>query len=399
MRWRLFACLNGGQALKNLRRRKGFLVFNGFRLGKILGVEIAISYSWFFIFAMVTVLLTFGIFPEQFPQHSLVVNIILGLITSALFFGSLLFHEMSHAIVANFNKIPIKKITLFIFGGMAQMSREPTNPASELKMAVAGPLSSMFLALVFYLLYRLLLAAGLPSPYYASFTWLWEINLMLAIFNLAPGFPLDGGRVFRAVLWMFTNDMDKATKVASKTGQGFAFLLMGVGFLLMVSGNLGGIWFILIGWFLYQSAVAGYQQLLLEHGLADVKVSEIMTENVETVSPEITLQELVNEKFLKYRFGRFPIVDGDDLLGIVTLHDIKEIPRSKWASATAGEVVETLEEPMYIHRDDPAVNAITKMAREEIGHLLVVDEENHLVGIVTRADIIHLMKLKSELKI
>lgn len=374
-------------------------MFNGFRLGKIFGIEIELSYSWFFIFLMVTVLLTFGIFPEQFPDHSLSINIILGLITSALFFASLLFHEMSHSLVANLNKIPIKKITLFIFGGMAQMSEEPSNPVSELKMAVAGPISSMFLALIFYLLYRLLLGTGLPSPYYASFTWLWQINLMLAIFNLAPGFPLDGGRVFRAILWMFTNDMDKATKVASKTGQGFAFLLMGIGFLLMISGNLGGIWFILIGWFLYQSAIASYQQLLLQHGLADIKVSEIMTDKVETVPPDITLKDMVNEKFLKYRFGRFPVVDGDNLLGIVTLHDIKEVPRSKWPSTTAGEVVELLEEPMLVNRDDPAVNALIKMAREEIGHLLVVDSDNHLVGIVTRADIIHLMNLKKELKV
>ncbi len=373
-------------------------MLNGIRLGKIFGIEIEISYSWFFIFAMVTILLTFGIFPEQFPNHSLLVNIILGLFTSVLFFLSLLFHELSHSLVANLNKISITKITLFIFGGMAQMSEEPKDPASELKMAIAGPLSSLFLALIFYLLYKLLLGIGLPSPYYASFTWLWEINLMLAIFNLAPGFPLDGGRVFRAVLWMFTNDMDKATKVASKTGQGFAFLLMGVGFLFMISGNLGGIWFILIGWFLYQSAVTSYQQLLLQHGLADVTVNEIMTDKVETVSPEITLQDLVNEKFLKFRFGRFPVVDGDNLLGIVTLHDIKEIPKAKWESVTAGQVIEGLDEPMYVKRDDPAVNALMKMASEEIGHLLVVDSENHLVGIVTRADIIHLIKLKGELR-
>lgn len=374
-------------------------VFNGFRLGRIFGIEIDISYSWFFIFALVTVLLTFGIFPQNYPNHSLTVNVIIGLFASALFFGSLLFHELSHSLIANLNKIPIKKITLFIFGGVSQMNEEPSDPGSELKMAIAGPFASLFLAGAFYLIYWLMAAAKLSSVYYASFAWLWQINLLLAIFNLAPGFPLDGGRVFRAILWLVTGDMERATSVASKAGQGFAFLLMGLGVLFFVGGNIGGIWFILIGWFLYQSAAASYQQLLLQHTLSDVSVKEIMSPNVQTVSPDTNLDELVNDYFLKHRFGRFPVAENGDLLGIVTLHDIKEVPRDKWSVTTTREVVENLDEPMYVKSDDPAVKALSKMAGEDIGHLLVVDGDNHLSGIITRADIIRLIRVKSELSV
>lgn len=374
-------------------------MLNGFRLGRVFGIEIDISYSWFFIFALITVLLTFGIFPQNFPEHSPLINLILGLFTSALFFGSLLFHELTHSLIANLNKIPIKRITLFVFGGVSQMSDEPSDPYSELKMAVAGPLSSMFLAGLFYLIFFLLSSAGLSSPYWAAFAWLWQINLLLAIFNLAPGFPLDGGRVFRSILWMTLHDMERATNIASKAGQGFAFLLVGLGFLFFIGGNIGGIWLILIGWFLYQSAAASYQQLVLQHTLSDVRVKEIMTPKVQTVAPDTKLDDLVNDYFLKYRFGRFPVTEDGNLLGIVTLHDIKVIPREKWATTTTRQIVENLEEPMYVGPNDQAVKALMKMAREDIGHLLVVDENKRLNGIITRADIIRLIKVKSELNV
>ena len=372
-------------------------MFSGFKLGRIFGIEIDISYSWFFIFALVTVLLTFGIFPQTYPGHSVAVNIFLGMITSALFFGSLLFHEMSHSFVANLNRIPIKKITLFVFGGMAQMSSEPEEPKAEFKMAIAGPLSSFFLAGLFYGIYRTMLVLGAPSEFYAPFSWLWEINLLLALFNLAPGFPLDGGRVFRSILWMTTNNLDKATNIASKAGQGLAFILMGMGLLLFVGGNIGGIWFVLIGWFLYQSATASYQQLLLEHTLSDVQVKEIMSVDVKTVSSDTFLDDLVDNYFLKHRYGRFPVTDNGDLIGIVTLHDIKEVKRDRWPTTTTREVVEALEEPMYVNKEDQAVKALIKMAQEDIGHLLVIDDNRHLEGIITRADIIRLIKVKSEL--
>ncbi len=372
-------------------------MLNGFRLGRIFGVEIYISYSWFFIFLLVTFMLTYGIFPQNYPSHSFLINLVLGLVTAALFFGSLLFHELSHAYVANRNKISIKRITLFIFGGMAQMSEEPQKPSSEFKMSIAGPLSSLLLAAVFFGIATLLVAARLPSPFFAPFEWLWQINVLLAIFNLVPGYPLDGGRVFRSVLWMILKDQQKATRIAAKTGQGFAYFLMGFGILLIFNRNFGGLWFILIGWFLNQSASSSYQQLLLQNALSGLKVDDLMSTDVKTVDPEIDLQTLVDDYFLNYKFGRFPVVKNNDLLGIVTLHDIKDVQRERWAETTTGEVVEQLIEPMYVKSEDDAVHALTKMVQEDIGHLLVIDENSHLEGIITRADIIRLMKIRSEL--
>jgi Zn-dependent protease/CBS domain-containing protein len=369
------------------------------RLGQLFGIEIFISYSWFFIFALVSVALAFGFFPMEFPQHSAGVNIGIGMFASAVFFASLLFHELSHSFVANRNRIPIRRITLFIFGGMSQMTKEPDDPESELKMAIAGPLSSFFLAAFFFTIFRVMSAAGASSVLYAAFAWLAQINLLLAVFNLVPGFPLDGGRVLRAIVWHFSHSIEQATNVASKAGQGFAFLLIGFGFLLFLGGQLGGIWLILIGWFLNQSAVGSFRQVMLQRALQRVNVQEIMTPEpkVETVSRDTTLDELVNHYFLRYRFGRFPVTANGSLLGVVTLHDVKEVPRERWAMVTAGEIVEPIEESMFVKPRDPAVKALMKMADEDVGHLLVMDDQGKLGGIITRTDILRLVRVKDEL--
>ncbi len=366
------------------------------RLGKISGIEIFISYSWFIIFALVTFALAFGFFPQQFPDHSVGSNVAIGLFSSALFFASLLFHEMSHSLVANRNNIPVKKITLFIFGGMSQMSEEPKDPRAEFKMALAGPASSLFLAGAFFVLFRALLASGITSEYFAAFFWLAQINLMLAIFNLAPGFPLDGGRVLRAAVWSATGDFERATNIAARGGQVVAFLLIGFGILLFLGGNIGGIWLILIGWFLNQSAVGSFRQVMLQHTLADVSVHNIMSHEVTTVKPDTTLEDLVNHFFLRHRFGRFPVMGGDELMGIVTLHDIKDVPRQDWATVTAGEIIEPIDETMTIGENEPAIKALLKMAGEGAGHLLVINN-GHLVGLVTKTDIMGLIRVRGEL--
>lgn len=369
------------------------------RLGRIFGVEIFVSYSWFFIFALVTITLAFGMFPREYPQQTVAVNIAVGLFASALFFASLLFHELSHSLLANINDIPIKKITLFIFGGMAQMSGEPLTPGAELKMAAAGPFSSVLLAGIYFAIYRILVSGGFSTPFYAAFIWLAEINLFLAVFNLAPGFPLDGGRVLRAVVWYFTDNLKYATKIASKAGQGVGFLLIAFGVLLFVFGQIGGVWLILIGWFLNQSAVASYRQMMVQQSLSDLSVGRIMSSDVKVVAPDITLEHLIDNYFLRHRHGRFPVVENKKFLGVVTLHDIKDIPRDKWTTVTAGQIVEPIREDMLVTANDPATKALTKMAEADIGHLLVVDGDRQLVGIVTKTDLISLIKVRSELQL
>lgn len=372
---------------------------NDIRLGSIFGIEIFVSYSWFFIFGLVTISLAFMLFPQQFPEQSVTENVVVGFFASGLFFASLLFHELSHSLVANVNGIPIKKITLFIFGGMSQMSNEPQTPIAELKMAIAGPASSFFLAGLYLAIYRAMLSAGLPTPLYAAFGWLAEINFFLAVFNLAPGFPLDGGRVLRATIWHFTGSLQKATNIAARAGQGVAFTLISAGVVFFLYGQPTGVWLIFIGWFLNQSALTSYRQMMVEQSLSHTNVAAIMSSDVETVEPDLTLEALVDHYFLKYRYGRFPVVDNGALLGVVTLHDIKEVPREDWSRVTAKEIVEPIDEDMFVTPSDPAVKALMKMAGADIGHLLVVDENKRLAGIVTRTDIIGLIQVRSELKL
>ncbi|MDI6689361.1 MAG: site-2 protease family protein [Actinomycetota bacterium] len=370
--------------------------FGSVRLGRIFGIPIELNFTWFFIFALLIIDLTlrFQLKPFNLP---LVVSIINATITTLLLFASVLFHELSHSYIAKKSGIPIKKITLFIFGGVAQMSKEPENPEVEFKMAIAGPLSSFFLSFSFGLIWVGARGLGLEMVG-ASFLLLWQINLALAVFNLLPGFPLDGGRVLRAGLWYWMKDMQRSMKIASQAGQGIAFSLIFFGFMMVfVLGDISALWLVLIGWFLNHAAQTSYRQLILQRSLSGIKVAEIMSKDVQIIDPSITLDKLVNEYFLKYRYGRFPVVENDQLLGVITLHDIKEIPQGDWSRVTAREIVVPPKESCIISYREEAVNALMQMAREEIGHLLVVDENGSLVGLVTRSDIIRLIKVKTEL--
>lgn len=372
------------------------LPLSGIRIGSIFGISIEINFTWFVIFALVTLSLSTAYFPYQYPSLSTVSNFILGVITSFLFFGSVIFHELCHSLVAKLNNIPIKKITLFIFGGVAQMSQEPTSPGVEFKMAVAGPLSSLGLAFVFGFIWFMSRALGLSVFVTAPAQYLSIINVLLAVFNLLPGFPLDGGRVLRAGLWSWLKDITAATRIAARAGEIFAYILIFTGFLGVLSQQWGLGWFILIGWFLQQAAQGSYQHLVFERALSHVKVKDIMSKEIETVGPDYTLDQLVNDYFLRFKFGRFPVVRDGELLGIITLHDIKGVPREEWSYKVAQDVLTPLEKVLVVSPEDEAVKALTRMAQGEIGHLLVV-ERNKLVGLVTRSDIIRLIKVKTEL--
>ena len=373
------------------------LPFGSFRIARIFGIPIEINYTWFVIFILVLFSLTFN-FRVQY-QFSLALSLAEGLFTAILFFSSLILHELSHSYVAKMNKIPIKKITLFIFGGVAQMTEEPKNATSEFVMAVAGPATSLVLSLLYGAIWVGARILNLGSVLEAPFFWLFQINLALAVFNSAPGLPLDGGRVLRATIWYFTGNLARATRIASRSGQGLAYLLIFLGFYLVIGqGQPGGFWLILIGLFLNQAAQASYQQMLFQKSLSGVKVADIMTRDVLTVEPDITLERLVDDYFLKHKFGRFPVAKEGALLGVITLHDVKEVPRDNWPTVTARDVVKPLSDGNEIKPEHDAVHALMKMAREDVGHLLVVDDNGSLVGLVTRSDIIRLIKVKSELE-
>ncbi len=367
-----------------------------FRLITLFNIPIEINYTWFIILGLIVFTLARGYFPYTNPELNPILHWLMAFIAALFLFASLLAHELSHSLVAKRLGLPVSHITLFIFGGVAQMTQEPSNPGVEFKMAVAGPLSSLGLAFIFGLIWLLGRSIGLSVFIIGPAQYLSWINALLAVFNLLPGFPLDGGRVLRAGLWGWSKDITSATRIAARVGEGFAYLLMFVGFVGVLAGQWGLGWFILIGWFLQQAAASSYQHLLFERALSSVKVADIMSHEVQTVDPDLTLEHLVDEYFLRFKFGRFPVVKNGELLGIITLHDIKEVPREEWAAKTAKDILTPLEKALTVRPQDEAVKALTSMAQSEVGHLLVV-EDGGLVGLVTRSDIIRLIKVKSEL--
>jgi len=370
--------------------------FGSFRIGKILGIDVEVNYTWFLIFLLVTI--SYGSLFTHDPYNvPFLPATVLSIITSLLFFASVLLHELTHSFVAKRNGLGIKRITLFLFGGVAQMTEEPSSPQIEFKMAIAGPCMSFFLALVFGVLWFFVTRFDPGITYTAPFEMLSLINLGLAIFNLLPGFPLDGGRIARAVLWYFTKNVVKATRIASYAGQAIAFFLIFIGFIAFISNfGFGGLWLMLIGWFLNNAAQQGYRQMELQHSLSNVKVEEIMTRDVVTIYPELPVDQLVNDYFLRYKFGRFPVVEGHKLLGVVTLHDVKEVPRENWVSMTAGQIITKAGKNIEVTPGEEVFKALMQMAQEDIGHLLVV-KNSQLEGLITKSDIMRLIRIRTGL--
>lgn len=373
--------------------------FGSIKIGRISGIDIEINYTWFVIFILVAAALAFAYFPTVYPQLPVSVNIINGLLTSILFFGSVLFHELMHSSVALRNGLNISKITLFIFGGVSQMEDEPPTAGVEFRMALAGPLSSFALAMVFGGIWFVLVRAGVSAAFFAPFGWLALINGLLGAFNLVPGFPLDGGRVFRSILWYFFNDITRATRIAARVGQGFAYSLIIFGLLMIFRGFLDGLWLILIGWFLNNAARGSYQQLVLRTQLGETNVKEVMNPNVETVKPDLSLEQVVRDFFMRFKFSRFPVIDQEhNLLGLITLTGVKNVPRDKWETTEVSKIIEPAEKDVIINPDDEALSALMQMSQENTPQLLVIDNNNKLTGLVSRKDIVRLLKVRRRLE-
>lgn len=273
----------------------------------ILGIPIEINYTWFIVFFLVTWTLAQNYFPAALPNAPVYVYWIISVVAAFLFFITLLAHELSHSAVAIKNNLPIKGITLFIFGGVAHMSKEPQSAGVEFKMAIAGPLCSFGLSFIFFVLTQLFYNLGFPMAVVVVTDYLSVINLIVGIFNLIPGFPLDGGRILRAALWSIFGDMKRATRIASGLGRLFAYFLMGMGFLYFFYGAiLSGMWLIFIGFFLQEAASTSYQQVVMKKSLSGVNVQNIMSRNVVTVPEDLSLSSLVDDYFFKFRFTSFP---------------------------------------------------------------------------------------------
>ncbi|MFN6571833.1 site-2 protease family protein [Dendronalium sp. ChiSLP03b] len=359
----------------------------GFRLGSIFGFEIRIDLSWLLIFFLVLWTLSAGLFPEDYPGLANATYFVMGLVATLLFFASLLAHELSHSFVARAKGIPVEGITLFIFGGVSRTRMDAETPGDEFQIAGVGPLTSVVLAALFGLIWYVSKNAGWSVVVTGIASYLASINLVLAIFNMLPGFPLDGGRVFRSIIWKYTGDREKATKIASTGGKWLGYLLIALGFWqLFNSSVLSGLWFILIGWFLYNAAEASYEEVLLRTSLKGVRAQEIMTPYPETVSPNLTLQELVDKYFLSRRYQSFPVTQDSHPVGIVTLNQIKDIPREEWTYQTVRDIMIPTDNGVTARPEEQMSQVLQKMQDSGVRRVLVT-QNGLLKGIITANDV------------
>lgn len=369
-----------------------------FKLITLFDIPVDINYTWFIILGLVVTTLAQGYFPETNPDLPALAHWLMAAVAALLLFASLLAHEFSHSIVAMRNRLPIHGITLFVFGGVAHLEKEPTTPLVEFKMAAAGPAMSFSLAIIFFGLTQAMNNLGVPVFLISISHYLFIINLVVGIFNLVPGFPLDGGRILRAAIWAYTNNLRRATGIASAFGKGFAFFLMAAGFLNLFTGSvISGIWFIFIGFFLQEAADVSYRQVLMNKYLTGVKVGDMMTRNIITVPADITLDQLLDHYFFRFRFTSFPVIEDDNLIGLITLHDLKEIERERWNAVRAKEAMIPLQEGLVIERKSEVTEALTKMASGGFGRLLVV-EDHKLIGILSQRDITRLFEFKAKIE-
>ncbi|MBN2085472.1 MAG: site-2 protease family protein [Anaerolineales bacterium] len=367
---------------------------NNTGLGKIFGIPIRLHWTWFLIFGLVTLSLALGYFPVEQPGLPVPAYWILGAVTSLLFFSSVLLHELGHSLVALRNQIPVRDITLFIFGGMAQIEREPKSPGAEFRIAVAGPLTSLGLAALFGILWQL----DRTVPYLAAPSiWLMRINLALGLFNLIPGFPLDGGRVLRAVVWKISGDFHRATQVASASGQLIAFGFIGLGFLTMLTGGFfNGLWLAAIGWFLQNAAAASSAQANLQHLLRGVTVGQVMNRECLFIPGRTSLRQLVDEQVLSG--GRRCFFVGEDrrMLGLLTLADVARIPRTDWEKTTASQAMVTLERTVRVRAEDMLLAALKVMDDANVNQVPVM-EGDELAGFLSREHVLHYVRTRAEL--
>ncbi len=344
------------------------------KLGRIWGIPIGLHASWFLIFGLITWSLASGYFPLEYPMLSAPAHWLLGAVTSLLFFGSVLAHELGHSFVALRHQIPVRSVTLFIFGGVAQIGREPQTPGAEFKIAIAGPLTSLGLAIMFEGIWFL----DRQIPYLAAPSlWLMRINLMLALFNMIPGFPLDGGRVLRAVVWRLTNSFHRATQTAAFTGQLVAFGFIGFGVLTILRGNFfNGAWLAFIGWFLQNAAATSYGQANLQQSLRGVTVAQVMTRDCAQVPGQIPLSQLIEERVLTGGQRCFLVTESDGRLrGILTLRDLSAVPPASRSQLTAEQAMLPLERTVRVEPNAELLMALQKMDDANVAQVPVVERD------------------------
>jgi Zn-dependent protease/CBS domain-containing protein len=368
------------------------------RLFRIFGFQVGIDLSWFILFFLITWTLALGLFPYQFPGLPMATYALMGVIGALGLFASIVFHEMSHSLVARRFGLHMKGITLFLFGGVAEMPEEPKGAKAEFWMAIAGPLASVFLAAFFYGLYNAGLAAGWPETWNGIIGYLAIVNLILAIFNMVPAFPLDGGRILRSAVWAATGDFAKATRISSAVGSGFGLFLFIFGAVRILAGNLiGGVWWMLIGLFIRAGARSTVTQLTLSRLLAGETVRDFMNRHPITVRPELPVSALVDDYLYKHTAKAFPVTDGPRVLGCVGVEQVKALRRDRWETSRVEDVMGPCAEDTTVSGDVPVEQALKRMQESGQTSLMVV-EGGMLQGVISTGDILHYLSTRAELE-
>ena len=368
---------------------------NTIHLGRIFGIDIGLEWSWFVVFFLITWMLSAHYLPSNYAGWPVGLYWLVGILTSLLFFGSVLAHELSHGFVARSIGTPVRTITLFIFGGAAEISEEPTRPRDEIWMSLAGPGMSLILAALFGLAW--LAVRNVAQLAAASLFWLGWINLLLAGFNLIPGLPLDGGRVLRSIVWSTTGDLQRATRIASFVGKSVGYLFTVGGIVLALQGFLiNGVWLGLIGWFLANAAANSYRETVLRAGLAGHTAQEVMMVDCPPVPLGLTIDTVVSEYILHSNRRCFPVLGPKEVSGYITLEAIKAIPRNEWATTTVGQIVLPLTEAPLV-TPWMALPAVLELLRAEGTMQLPVLEGSTYVGMINRENVLALARVHGEL--
>ena len=365
-------------------------------IGNILGIPLRIHSSWFLILFLVIISLASGYFPSEYPNWEASTYWIIGVITTLLFFGSVLLHELGHSVIALNQGVPVLNITLFIFGGVAQIGREPESPGTEFKIAIAGPLTSLLLAGLFTLIGRIF---GFLPTISAVALYLSRINLILAVFNTIPGFPLDGGRVLRAFFWKVGGSFRAATTWASYIGQGIAILFLGYGIYQMFTGNiLNGLWLVFIGWFMINAANEGHKQVMVRETLTNITANHLMTQECPKVSGEISIADLINDYVIEDGNRCFFIIEDGHIEGMLTLHNIKKVKQEEWNTLPVKKVMTPLDDLITAPPDENAWTLLRRMDEADVNQIPVI-ESGQMIGLVTRKILLHYVRNSSETRI
>jgi Zn-dependent protease len=388
---------------------------SGFKLGKLFGIQIRVNWSWLLIFFLITwnLATTFGSAHDNWGS---VLRWGIAVLGALLFFTSVLAHELAHSLVAKSRGMTVQSIRLHLFGGVSNIQQEPPSPGAEFTMAALGPLTSLVIGTL--LLAGVNLTTDVPttrsinpqdfianlSPIQTIFAWLGSVNVILGLFNLIPGFPLDGGRVLRAIFWGITDNLRPATHWASRIGQGIAWLLIfsgismafGVTLPIFGTGLISGLWLAFIGWFMHNAAVQSYQQLIIRDILEDVPVSDLMRKDPPTVSASTTVDTLVHSHIMQSDDHAFPVLEQNQMVGIVTLDDVRSVNRDAWAATSVEDIMTPIDQLSVVSPDDCADEALKQLMGTDVRQLPVLDGEKDLRGVLRRRDILKWLQLETD---